>query len=460
MSVRTGNTLPLASAWAPIASPGTSIGTTGQYLQYQAVMSTTNTALTPVLRRVEIGYNTVPDNEPPTIQGRTPAPGATNVAANSPVVVQFSETMNPATLSTATFGLRVTGAPADLAATVTPVGATATLTPSSALTLGTEYTVTVLGTVADLAGNELGSPDSWTFTTVAPDVTPPVLSNVTALPDPGGTTATVQWLTNEPATSVVQYGTDPLLAGATTLSDSTLLTSHSMALTGLLANTTYHYQVTSVDGSANSNSSLILSFDTPSASYTDTTVTDFTAGTLEAGTAVLQTDDGEVALAGSAGSSEFFTFPTNWTSFLWDGSGSATVQAGQLVVDAARASTQLGVTSGPGASVEFRATFGAASFQNAGFGGGNDSANGMFNDLPWAVFGTPSGSTKLHARVWASGGSSVDVDLDPGNALNLIGTPHTYRIDWTVVRVRVLRGRHQPPHREHPDRRGHARRRE
>ena len=206
MSVRTGNTSPPAGAWVPIASSGTTIGVTGQYLQYQAVLSTTNTVLTPVLRRVEIGYNTVPDNEPPTIQSRTPAPGATGVAADSPVVVQFSETMDAGTITTATFRVRVTGSPSDVAAIVSTVGATATLTPSSPLTLGTGYTVTVAGTVADLAGNDLGSPDTWTFTTVPPDMTPPVISNVTALPGLGGTTATVQWLTDEPATSVVGTG--------------------------------------------------------------------------------------------------------------------------------------------------------------------------------------------------------------------------------------------------------------
>ena len=361
--------------------------------------------------------------------------------------MQFSEAMDPATVSTATFGLRVTGAPTDVPATVTLVGATATLTPSSLLALDTEYTVTVLGAVADPAGNLLGGPDTWAFTTVPPDLTNPVISGLEAAVAPDGTTATVQWGTDELATSVVNYGTT---SGALSQSASTggHVLGHVVDLTGLVPNTTYYYRATSADPSGNTTVSPEQSFLTPAASYTDTTVADFTAGTLDPGTAVRQTDDGEVALAGAAGSAEFFTFPTNWTSFPWDGSGSATVQAGQLVLDGARASTLAGVTYGPGASVEFRATFTAASFQNAGFAGGNDSAGGIFADLPWAMFGTPSGSTKLHARVGASGGSSVDVDLDPGNTLNLIGTPHTYRIDWTVVRVRVLRGRHQPPHHE------------
>ena len=187
---------------------------------------------------------------------------------------------------------------------------------------------------------------------------------------------------------------------------------------------------------------------------------DFTAGTPETGTAVQQTADGEVALAAAAGSSEFLAFPADWTSFPWDGSGSATVQTGQLVVDGARASTQLGIAYGPGTSVEFRATFGAVSFQSVGFAGGNDSVNGMFGGLPWATFGTPSGSTKLHARVWASGGASVDVDLDPGNTLNLIGTPHTYRIDWTESGFEFFVDGISRQHPGHPDRRDHAHRRE
>ncbi len=58
---------------------------------------------------------------------------------------------------------------------------TATLTPDSPLSNNTTYTAVVSGGpggVSDLAGNELASDDSWSFTTaVSSDTTPPVVSS-------------------------------------------------------------------------------------------------------------------------------------------------------------------------------------------------------------------------------------------------------------------------------------------
>jgi hypothetical protein len=102
------------------------------------------------------------------------------------------------------------------------------------------------------------------------DTTPPVISSVSATPAANGT-ATVQWATDEPSTSLVQYGTAP---ASLTLSSSSalLLTAHDVTLTGLAANTTYYYRVTSADGAGNSASSTVSSFVTPDAN-TPPTVT-------------------------------------------------------------------------------------------------------------------------------------------------------------------------------------------
>ncbi len=91
-----------------------------------------------------------------------------------------------------------------------------------------------------------------------PDTTPPVISSVSAAVGTNGT-ATVQWATDEPSTSLVQYGTAP---GSLTLSASSplLLTAHGTVLTGLTANTTYYYQVTSADSTGNSATSAVFSF--------------------------------------------------------------------------------------------------------------------------------------------------------------------------------------------------------
>jgi hypothetical protein len=92
------------------------------------------------------------------------------------------------------------------------------------------------------------------------DTTPPVISGVSASAG-GVSTATVQWLTDEPATSLVRYGTAPGSL-TQTASDSLLLTAHAVPLSGLTAGTTYYYQVTSVDAAGNSASSAVGSFTT------------------------------------------------------------------------------------------------------------------------------------------------------------------------------------------------------
>ena len=111
------------------------------------------------------------DSTAPTILLTTPAAGAAAVALNSAVNATFSKAMNPQTITTATFQVRPTGAPADafLAGTVFYDAATlvATFTPAAELAPGTSYTAAVTG-AKDLAGNALAAgpvPIPWTFST-------------------------------------------------------------------------------------------------------------------------------------------------------------------------------------------------------------------------------------------------------------------------------------------------------
>ena len=76
---------------------------------------------------------------------------------------------------------------------------------------------------------------------------------------PTATTAVVSWTTNSSANSRVDYGTTA--AYGSNVSDSTLVTSHSLTITSLTCNTTYHYQITSV-GSAGSASTADATFAT------------------------------------------------------------------------------------------------------------------------------------------------------------------------------------------------------
>src|SRR5207253_315697 len=109
----------------------------------------------------------------------------------------------------------------------------------------------------DAAGNLAMSADS-TFTTN--DVTPPVISGVTAT-TVAATSATIQWTTNEASDSQVEYGPTTSYGSTTTL-DATPRTAHSVALTGLSDGTTYHYRVKSKDAAGNLATSADSTFTT------------------------------------------------------------------------------------------------------------------------------------------------------------------------------------------------------
>jgi len=100
----------------------------------------------------------------------------------------------------------------------------------------------------DAAGN-LATSGDFTFTTAAPDVTPPVISNVTSS-NITATAARITWTTDENSDSQVNYGLTNTYGNSTTL-NTTLVTAHTVNLSGLTASTLYHYRVNSKDASGN-----------------------------------------------------------------------------------------------------------------------------------------------------------------------------------------------------------------
>ena len=137
-------------------------------------------------------------------------------------------------------------------------------------------TVTQIGVHA---GNDASTPHTaiidYFFDTASPiipedggggaDITPPVVSNVQVMPTPVG--ATITWDTDEPATSRVDFGLD---AGYGSFEeDLTLVTSHSIQLSGLNSDTEYHFQITSNDASANATSTSDATFTTEPEDLTD-----------------------------------------------------------------------------------------------------------------------------------------------------------------------------------------------
>jgi cytochrome c biogenesis protein CcmG, thiol:disulfide interchange protein DsbE len=126
------------------------------------------------------------------------------------------------------------------------------------------------------------------FTTSAEATTAPLsisginVSNITDL------AGTVIWATDKPATSQVLFGVTNAYGSTTTL-DQNLATSHSATLAGLAPSTTYHFKVTSQDGSGNEAASQDQTFTTSNAVLTSTEVgtgvgmraPDFTLPTLD-----------------------------------------------------------------------------------------------------------------------------------------------------------------------------------
>jgi hypothetical protein len=128
----------------------------------------------------------------------------------------------------------------------------------SGLTASTTYYYIVKS--VDASGN-LATSTEKTFTTLTPaDVTPPVISAIHS--ETTSTTATITWTTNEPSNSYLLYSLEDLSTATTTLTanSSTLVTSHSLGVTGLTASTTYHFKVSSTDASNNSATSTQQTF--------------------------------------------------------------------------------------------------------------------------------------------------------------------------------------------------------
>lgn len=94
-----------------------------------------------------------------------------------------------------------------------------------------------------------------------PDLVGPIIANVQAS-NLSSAAATVSWTTDEAADSQIEYGPTTAYGTSTTL-DTTMVTSHFGTLSGLTANTPYHYRVKSRDAAGNLTVSGDYTFTTP-----------------------------------------------------------------------------------------------------------------------------------------------------------------------------------------------------
>jgi hypothetical protein len=115
------------------------------------------------------------DTNPPSVSSTVPTNSATLVPVNQILIVSFSEALDPSTINSSTFIVRL-GTDA-IAGSVAYAGVTAIFTPALPLNQLRTYSATITTGVRDLAGNPLAANYIWYFTTsIGRDTTAPAVS--------------------------------------------------------------------------------------------------------------------------------------------------------------------------------------------------------------------------------------------------------------------------------------------
>lgn len=136
-----------------------------------------------------------PDVTPPTVVSTVPANATLGVAIGDNITATFSEAMNAASITIATFTL--TDGVTPVTGVVTYAGGTASFNPDADLDSSTIYTATITTGAEDEAGNNLAANFVWTFTTGDPgDVTAPTVT----VANPANLAVSVSTITNVTAT--------------------------------------------------------------------------------------------------------------------------------------------------------------------------------------------------------------------------------------------------------------------
>ena len=141
-----------------------------------------------------------------------------------------------------------------------PTLSTAHLVTLTNLAPSTAYSFTVSTTDAAGNGPTLGAAGAFT-TRPVPDAAPPVFTEITPVFVVNAQMALIKWRTDEPADSVVEYGTSP---DALTQIESKagLVRQHTIPLNHLEAGTVYFFRLLSRDERGNAAASEVMSFQT------------------------------------------------------------------------------------------------------------------------------------------------------------------------------------------------------
>jgi hypothetical protein len=102
---------------------------------------------------------------PPSVSATTPLQGAVNVPVNGSISATFSEAMDPASLTAATFTLTSGAAATPVAGTVVYANSKVTFLPTAQLADNGSFTATITTGAKNPAGAALGQKRTWSFTT-------------------------------------------------------------------------------------------------------------------------------------------------------------------------------------------------------------------------------------------------------------------------------------------------------
>lgn len=181
-----------------------------------------------------------PDTTPPTVLSASPADGSTGFpASGTNLYVEFSDNMDAATISPATFTLEDSaGMPVTGTAGFLSESRQAWFNFDVPLDYLTTYTARVSGDVADKVGNPLGAEFSWSFTSEGnPDVRAPMqisesptASTMCGLLDAAITASFDEQIIATAGTFTLEDSSGALVDGAATFGDFTAVFTPTMTL--------------------------------------------------------------------------------------------------------------------------------------------------------------------------------------------------------------------------------------
>jgi hypothetical protein len=192
----------------------------------------------------------------------TQPPPTTSVSVTAPAAnATVSGTVTVTASATSSVGIASVRFLLDNANLGTPV-TTAPYSVSWSTTTATNGIHFLAATATDTQGN-LTASSSVSVTVSNTAAAPPVISAVTSIPSSTG--AVITWTTDQSSTSQAEYGTTTSYGNQSTL-NSSLVTAHSVTLTGLAASTTYDFAVESTNAGGDTTVSANFSFTTTASS--------------------------------------------------------------------------------------------------------------------------------------------------------------------------------------------------